>query len=949
MRPWREIAIPRQDVLTGTFQQAEFAADITAVKDGKAPNEYRDARAFFEQTFITEGMRRLLTQVAERLAGKGGEPVIQLQTAFGGGKTHTMLAVWHLATRTVPLKELAGIPDLIDSAGLMDVPQARVAVIDGNAHAPGQPWKHGSVSVHTLWGELAWQLGGSEGYARVKESDIAGTSPGKEVLQQLLSAHAPCVVLIDELVAYVRQFGEGRVYSGGSYDSNLSFVQALTEAAKMVPQAIVLASLPESETEAGSQRSVGALKALEKTFGRVQALWKPVATEEAFEIVRRRLFTPIKDHEAIRKICRAFADVYIDEGTRLPAETQESRYFDRLVEAYPIHPEIFDRLYEDWSTIDGFQRTRGVLKLMAKVIYRLWEDDNRDLLVMPGSLPLADSSSRNELIYYLEKGWDPVVERDIDGPRAETTELENSEPRFGQFGAARRVARTLFLGSAPSSVAGKGGVRGQDRAHILLGCLQPGQKVADYSDALNRLVDRLHYLGSSGNKDLNTTRFWFDTRANLRREMEDRKRRFDDKTEVRSKIKAALEKMIGRIPIIDGIHVFTEHADVPDDQDLRLVVLPTDYWHRRDEVRVSTDAIKEVLRFNGSKPRLRANRLLFLAADQASVSRLAEAARTALAWGSIVEDIHKSRLNIDLLQKSQAETEYRSAEDALPRIARECYKWLLCPAQESGTAKPTIEAFTINTSGNSFAVEFERTCTDNELVISAWSPIHLRDSLRALYWKPEKSAVLAMSFWEDSLRYNYLPRLRNRNVLEVAIQKGAGSLDFFGTAYGIQGDEFEGFHLGGGMAQLDDTLLLLEPAAAAAYQEKMKHGEVVARPPESSPHVNPQGFGYSDSGRYTPPESSYSAVQTSKQVHASSRPERKTRFFGTATLPAATAMVKFDELYKEIIRHLTNDSTASVNLTVNIEAEFANGAPEEIRRTVAENAKTMKLKVGEWE
>lgn len=540
MNPWREVAVPHRDVLEGSFQQSEFAADITAVNTGKATKEYQDASAFYDRTFITEGMRLLLTQVAQRLVGKGGEPVIQLQTAFGGGKTHTMLAVYHLATRKCALADLAGIPSLVEQAGMMDVPQARVAVLDGTAHAPGQAWKHGKQTIKTLWGELAWQLGGSEGYALVKEADTTGTSPGKDLLRDLLAQYSPCIVLIDELVAYVRQFSEGQTLSGGSYDTNLSFVQALTEAVKLVPNAIVLASLPESEVEAGSQRGVAALRALEKTFGRIQALWKPVATEEAFEIVRRRLFEPVRNGKIRDAVCRAFADAYVAEGSKLPAETQEGRYYDRLVQAYPIHPEVFDRLYEDWTTIDGFQRTRGVLKLMAKVIYRLWKDDNKDLMILPGSLPLQDGSSRNELTYYLPAGWDAVVEKDIDGDRAETTELENKEPRFGQVNAARRVARTLFLGSAPSSVAGKSGIRGLDRARVLLGCLQPGQTSAIYVDALNRLADRLHYLNSSGDKSQEATRFWFDTRANLRREMEDRKRRFDDHAEVRGKIGEAL-------------------------------------------------------------------------------------------------------------------------------------------------------------------------------------------------------------------------------------------------------------------------------------------------------------------------------------------------------------------------------------------------------------------------
>ena len=359
VKPWREITVPHPDVLEGTFQQSEFAADITAVRNGQASREYQDGAAFFQRTYITEGMRLLLIQVAQRLNSKGGEPVIQLQTAFGGGKTHTLLAVYHLTTRKCALRDLAGIPALIDEAKLMDVPQSRVAVLDGNAHAPGQPWKHGKQGIRTLWGELAWQLGGEEGFALVKEADITGTSPGKDALKTLLETYAPCVVLIDELVAYVRQFQNGQSLSGGSFDSNLSFLQALTEACKLVPNAILLGSLPESDVEAGSSRGVAALRALEKTFGRVQALWKPVATEEAFEIVRRRLFEPVRDEKERETVCRAFANAYVAEGAKLPTETQEARYFDRLMQAYPIHPEVFDRLYEDWTTIDGFQRTRA--------------------------------------------------------------------------------------------------------------------------------------------------------------------------------------------------------------------------------------------------------------------------------------------------------------------------------------------------------------------------------------------------------------------------------------------------------------------------------------------------------------------------------------------------------------------------------------------------------------
>lgn len=267
-----------------------------------------------------------------------------------------------------------------------------------------------------------------------------------------------------------------------------------------------------------------ALRALEHYFARVQAIWKPVATEEAFEIVRRRLFSQISDQQVATNVCRTYADFYASNSDDFPQETQDSRYFERLSQAYPIHPEVFDRLYEDWSTLDNFQRTRGVLKLMAKVIHRLWKDNNADPLIMPGSVPLYDADVRNEAIYYLPQGWDPVLERDIDGERAETTEIENKDTLLGSVQACRRTARSVFLGSAPSTASQI--VRGLEMERIMLGCVVPGQTPARYKDALKRLSERLHYLNHADN------RFWFDTRPNLRKEMEDRKRRFQDKEDV---------------------------------------------------------------------------------------------------------------------------------------------------------------------------------------------------------------------------------------------------------------------------------------------------------------------------------------------------------------------------------------------------------------------------------
>jgi predicted AAA+ superfamily ATPase len=936
--PWREIAIPHEDVLKGTFTQAEFAADISRVHDGGATPEYQNAALFFQRTFITEGMRLLLDSVVKRLLGRGGDPVIQLQTAFGGGKTHTMLAVYHLARGEMPASDLQGIPSILDAAGVTELPKAHVAVLDGNKLAPHMPQKRGSVSVRTLWGELAWQLGREAGYEQVRQADESGTSPGKEVLTQLLADHAPCVILMDELVAYVRQFEEGKSFSGGTYDSNLSFVQALTEALKAVPTAVLLASLPESDKEAGSQRGINALRTLEHYFARIQALWKPVATEEAFEIVRRRLFAHINDRLASEAVCRAYVDFYAANGSDFPRETQESRYYERLRHAYPIHPEVFDRLYEDWSSLDNFQRTRGVLKLMAKVIYRLWKDGNNDPLIMPGSLPLYDADTRNEAIYYLPQGWDPVLEKDIDGERAETTDIENRDTRLGSVQACRRAARTIFLGSAPSTPNQM--VRGVEVERVILGSIQPGQQIGIFKDALRRLSDRLHYLNNGNN------RYWFDTRPNLRREMEDRKRRFQDKEDIFPAVRTRVQQSFAQ-GVFTGIHVFTSSGDVPDDWSLRLVVLPPDAGFSKSRANFAIERATDILKNRGDQPRQKQNRLLFLAADYDSVSRLKDQVRSVLAWQSIVSDIKELRLNLDQFQARQASKSLEEANEALRRMIRETYKWLLAPMQEAkpgkGLSDIIWEPFQVNPGAQNLTQEIERVLKDHELLISEWAPIHLANMLKAWFWKDDRKDTNASEVWRATCCYLYLPRLRNDNVLRLTIAAGTASRDFFGFAYAKEGNKYLGFSFDQATTPLlDDALLLIEPMAAATYAEAQQLTEEASTGNKSNDSVPTSSSG-TDIGIKDRPKPDYSADNDKAKQSV------KRHFYGTAELDPFQAKKQFADVVEEIILQFTSRPGVKVKITIEIQAEGDSGFDDSLQRAVKENCNVLRFKNAEFE
>jgi predicted AAA+ superfamily ATPase len=938
LKPWREVAVPHEDVLKGTFQQAEFAADLSRVHEGTATAEYQNPMLFFQRTFITEGMRLLLDSVVKRLSGKGGDPVIQLQTAFGGGKTHTMLAVYHLAKGEAVASDLPGVPAILDAAGVTELPRARIAVLDGIKSSPNQPVVRDGQSIRTLWGDLAWQLGKAEGYALVADADASGTSPGKAVLETLLKSYAPCVILIDELVAYVRQFEEGKTLTGGSFDSNLSFVQALTEALKAVPTAVLLASLPESDKEAGSQRGVKALAALAHYFGRIQALWKPVGTEEAFEIVRRRLFTSINDKLAAESVCRAFADYYTANSEDFPRETQESRYFERLMHAYPIHPEVFDRLYEDWSSLDNFQRTRGVLKLMAKVIHRLWKDNDKDPLIMPGSFPLQDADTRNEVIYYLPQGWDPVVERDVDGERAETTNIENRDTRLGSVQACRRSARAIFLGSAPSTANQL--VRGIELERVTLGVAQPGQQVGIYKDALRRLGDRLHYLNSGNN------RFWFDTRPNLRREMEERKRRFQDKEDVFPAIRDRVQRTFAS-GVFGGIHIFTASSDVPDDWQLRLVVLPPDAAFSRSGQSLAIERATEILKTRGDQPRFKQNRLIFLAADYDSVSRLKDQVRSTLAWQSIVSDIKEMKLNLDQLQSRQASKSLDDANEALRRMIRETYKWMIAPMQEArpgkGLSEIQWEHFQVNPGAQNLSQEIERVLKENELLITEWAPIHLATVLKNWFWKDEIKDTSALNVWQQSCQQLYLPRLKDDTVFQHTMGMGAESREFFGFAQGKEGDRYVGFSFGKRTSLfLDSSLLFIEPLTAASYAEAQRAAEEAARPKPTQPATGTAG-----SGAQSP-----RVEDTGKPTYASGgsaqQPVKK-QFYGSIELDAIQAKKQFADLVDEVVQQFTIRPGVKVRIAIEIQADSTTGFDDGLQRAVKENCNVLRFKNAEFE
>ncbi|MGB4978106.1 MAG: DUF499 domain-containing protein, partial [Anaerolineae bacterium] len=477
LKPWREVVTPHPDVASGRYQQAEFAADLWQVHLGEGTDEYRDPVEFFRRTYLTESLKAMLVGAVRRLAGRGGDPVVQLQTNFGGGKTHSMLALYHLFSGIAP-SELPGIDAVMAEVGNRKeevgnrsgatssflsstssfLPTVRRVVLVGNKISPGNPVvKPDGTVIRTLWGELAWQLGGRPAFARIQADDERATSPG-DALRELFKEYGPCLILIDEWVAYARQLHDQSDLPAGGFETQFSFAQVLTESAKLAGNCLLVISLPASDTtgsphtraddvEVGGQRGREALDRLRNVVGRVESSWRPASAEEGFEIVRRRLFEPLSDPAQFKDrdvVARAFADFYRSQHQEFPPECRDADYEKRIRAAYPIHPEIFDRLYSDWSTLIKFQRTRGVLRLMAAVIHSLWEKGDRNPLILPANIAIDDPRVQFELTRYLPDNWVPVIEKDVDGPGSLPLRLDGEVPNLGKFAACRRVARATL-------------------------------------------------------------------------------------------------------------------------------------------------------------------------------------------------------------------------------------------------------------------------------------------------------------------------------------------------------------------------------------------------------------------------------------------------------------------------------------------------------------------------
>ncbi|MGB9926918.1 MAG: Swt1 family HEPN domain-containing protein [Methanosarcina sp.] len=954
LKPWREVVTPHHDVASGRFQQAEFAADLWQVHLGEGTDEYRDPVEFFRRTYLTESLKGLLVSSLQRIAGLGGDPVVQLQTNFGGGKTHSMLALYHLFSRNVSGSELPGIESVLMEAGIPKIPHARRVVLVGNKISPGNPaTKPDGTVIHALWGELAWQLGGKEAYERVRADDEKATSPG-DVLRELFNTYGPCVILIDEWVAYARQLHEQSDLPAGSFETQFTFAQALTESAKLARNCLLVISLPASDTatslnsqvddvEVGGRRGREALERLRNVVGRLESSWRPASAEEGFEIVRRRLFEPITDPSQYKDrdvVAREFVELYRSQSQEFPPECRDTDYEKRIKAAYPIHPEIFDRLYTDWSTLVKFQRTRGVLRLMAAVIYSLWEKGDKNPLILPANIPIEDPRVQTELTRYLSDNWTPIIEKDVDGPSSLPLRIDSDTSLFGKLSACRRVARTIYLGSAPTLTAAN---RGLEDRRVKLGCVMPGESPAIFGDALRRLSSSATYLYQDG------PRYWYSTQPTVTKLAEDRAEQLkSDPDKVVKELDKRLRTDFRQQGDFSRVHPLpTSSADVPDDLDARLVVLGIDHTYTKEAGNGAEKASKAILETRGSNPRQYRNTVVFLAADKTRLQDLDEAVRKYLAWESILGE--KETLDLSPHQVKQAQTQRDAADKTVTARIPETYQWLLVPVQVNPQSSVEWEAIRL-TGQDPLAVRASKKLKTEELLVMGLAGTRLRMELdRIPLWRGDNVSIKQLA--EDFASYLYLPRLVRPSVLIDAIRDGLTLITWMDDSfsYADSFDEtakrYRGLRCGQPVTLSEDNLSgLLVKSDVAVNQQ---NAEIPSTP---TPVIKPSQ-GAEDRGTYGPSGGDVTtdtgtAVITGTGtgttiIQSVEQPPK--RFYGSVTLDPARVGRDAGRIADEVISHLVGLLGSKVTVTLEIEAEALSGVPDNVVRIVTENSRTLKF------
>ena len=657
MKPWFKNVKPHKDIQEGHLDESVFAANLAEVASGTGREIYTSPEMFFQKTYFTAALKNIAKRVVHGLNGgqDAENRVISLQTGFGGGKTHTLISLYHLANWGKKATKSEYTKKLLEHTGTPKFDTAHIAVFTNTTNDTAQGRKLKGITIQTLWGELAYQLGGKAAYEIIRVNDEKRIAP-KGLFKKVLEQCKPALILIDELADYCVSASAVKVEASNLSDQTVSFMQELTESVSGTDQCVLIATLPASAQElAASPISAQILSALENRITRVGANMKPVEDEEIFEVVRRRLFEDLGSDKEIEQVISSYSVMYQSLFSEIPSHALKTDYRERLKKSYPFHPELIDMFRLRWASNPYFQRTRGVLRILASIVADLWKRQTSlsgsQFLIHTSDVTLSNVEALTSQITILHgASWDAVINADISGTSSNAFKIDNEVKGLGNHSITQGVAATVLLGTFGS----KGQNKGVGIDEIKLCMVKPeGFNHNDINGALDRMEGNAHYLyySSTGQK-----RFWFDTTPNINILINQGK----GDIKLNDIIAEILKRISDKTKFVQTFNTLVNPSeDIPEQMKPTLVILSPKFLANPNEISGNTKTLIEKLATKkGNSERIYRNTMLFLGCSEIGFGKLQDDLRNYLACQKISSEYNSQ------LEKEQKDDIRRRIDEA---------------------------------------------------------------------------------------------------------------------------------------------------------------------------------------------------------------------------------------------------------------------------------------------
>ncbi|MCL2825398.1 MAG: DUF499 domain-containing protein, partial [Polyangiaceae bacterium] len=767
--PWRFIVVPHENIRQGLVKQDDFAASLADVQKGRGNLDYVDPDRFFDRTFLTAGLRRLASEVLARLTGRGdGDAVMQIQTPFGGGKTHTLITLYHLVKNGADCFNHPSVKEFMQGHGWTTPPSVPVAAFDGNQVGVGNHEIGPGIAAQTMWGHIAYQLGGPQGYEIVRRFDADRISPDGNDIDRLFTLSKGGLIILDEVANYVETAAAVPVYDSTLAAQSRTFLQRLGSRAGQHDRAVVVATLPRSDgTQTHGTASLQVLQALQELFGRVQKVREPVEGDEVHEIIRRRLFMPFVDDAKVAVTGETRAhdrdttiETYINEirsrGT-IPDMSKEPDYALRFPKCYPFHPALLDIL-NVMGANPKFQRTRGVLRVLALVVADLSKKEHDGGLIHASDIDMTNEELRAELLELVDREFRSAVEADITGSTSNSAVIDKQTKTMTMWRVASGLATTAFLYTCESGNTS----RGATESEMHLATARPEAEFCTFQSAIYQIAERFHFINVDGG------RFRFCTTPNLNRLLLDAKNAVSNEQvlEVASKELGTAMKGLELTPVIWP----ESSGDITDTPVNKLVIMPLDQTYGESSPPETEKLMIDYLAKSGNSIRTNRNAMVFLAPDHKESPRLRDAVRDLIAYRTVFKDANAR--NLSKSQIAQVTNGTSNATNILKIQMFKTYRHLV----HGGGVEANLNNLDMGTLPPDKDQVLGKSITDflkdKQKFTDRLAPLIVMNWERFKVWPEDEPKISLQALQSYFRQYTHLPILKDDDVIKHTVVDG---------------------------------------------------------------------------------------------------------------------------------------------------------------------------------